>query len=86
MPNINHVRAFLDEEGEDISRVKSRQQAVSVVFKHLADWEIPRLWELDARGLYGPPKSLSTIAKSIEDFGQQNRRDHKEAGVNYIFI
>ena len=73
MPNVNHVRAFLEDEGEDISRIKSRQQVVSSVFKHLADWETPRLQELDTKGLYGPPKSLAVIAKAIENVGQQNR-------------
>ena len=78
MPNVNHVRAFLEQEGKDVSRIKSRGQVVSTVFKCLADWETPRLRELDTRGLYGPPKSLSVIAKSIESFGQRSRRSHKE--------
>ena len=78
MPNVNHVRAFLEQEGKDVSRIKSRGQVVSTVFKCLADWETPKLRELDTRGLYGPPKSLSVIAKSIENFGQRNRRGHKE--------
>ena len=79
MPNVNHVRAFLEREGEDASRIKSRQQAVSAVFRYLADWDAPRLQDLDSRGLYGPPKSLSTIAGSIENFGRQNRRTHEGA-------
>ena len=69
MPNVNHVRAFLEQEGKDVSRIKSRGQVVSTVFKCLADWETTRLQELDTRGLYGPPKSLSAIAESIESFG-----------------
>lgn len=73
MPNVNSVRAFLDQQGQDVSRIKSRQQAVSVVFKCLADWETQSLHELYIRGLYGPPKSLSVIAESIENMGQQNR-------------
>lgn len=79
MPNVNHVRAFLEQEGKDISRIKSRGQVVSTVFKCLADWDTSRLRELDTRGLYGPPKSLSGIAKSIESFGRRNRRNHTEA-------
>lgn len=73
MPNVNHVRAFLEQEGEDTTRIKSRQQVVSTVFRRLAGWETQKLRELDARGLYGPPKSFSVIAKSIESFGQQSR-------------
>lgn len=79
MPNVNHVRAFLEREGEDVSRIKSRQQAVSTVFRYLADWDTPRLQELERRGLYGPPKSLSAIAGSIENFGRQSRRTHEDA-------
>ena len=78
MPNVNHVRAFLEQEGKDVSRIKSRGQVVSTIFKCLANWETPRLKELDTRGLYGPPKSLSVIARSIESFGRRNRRGHKE--------
>lgn len=70
MPNVNHVRAFLRQQGKDGSRVKSRQQAVSIVFKCLAGWETRNLRELDVRGAYGGPKSLSVIAESIERAGQ----------------
>jgi len=73
MPNVNHVRAFLRQQGKDGSSVKSRQQAVSIVFKCLAGWETQNLRELDVRGAYGGPKSLSVIAESIEQTGQQNR-------------
>ena len=73
MPNVNHVRAFLSQQGKDGSRIKSRQQAVSIVFKCLAGWETQNLRELDARGAYGGPKSLSVIAESIERAGRQNR-------------
>lgn len=79
MPNVNHVRAFLEREGEDASRIRSRQQAVYAVFRYLAGWDTPRLQELDSRGLYGPPKSLSAIAGSIENFGRPNRRAHEDA-------
>ncbi len=78
MPNVNHVRAFLEQEGKDVSRIKSRGQVVSTVFECLAAWETRKLRELDTRGLYGPPKSLSVIARSIESFGRRNRRGHKE--------
>lgn len=77
MPNVNHVRAFLEQEGKDVSRIKSRGQVVSTVFKCLADWETPKLRELDVRGIYGPPKSLSVIAKAIETAGRQNRQCHQ---------
>ena len=70
MPNVNHVRAFLRQQGQDGSRVKSRQQAVSIVFKCLAGWETQNLRELDVRGAYAGPKSLSVIAESIERAGQ----------------
>ena len=73
MPNVNHVRAFLRQQGKDSSRIKSRQQAVSIVFKCLANWETQNLRKLNARGAYGGPKSLSVIAESIERAGQQNR-------------
>lgn len=73
MPNVNYVRAFMEQEGKDSSHIKSRQQVVSAVFKCLADWETKELRELDARGAYDGPKSLSVIAKSIENVGQQNR-------------
>ncbi len=73
MPNVNHVRAFLRQQGKDVSRIKSRQQAVSIVFKCLADWDTRNLRELDVRGAYGGPKSLSIIAQSIERAGKQNR-------------
>ncbi len=73
MPNIKSVRAFLTQKGQDASGVKSRQQAVAVVFKCLATWEIQELCEFHKKGAYAGPKSLSVIAKSIEHVGQQNR-------------
>ncbi len=73
MPNVNHVRAFLKQQGKDVSRIKSRQQAVSAVFKCLGYWKTQSLRELDARGEYGPPKSLAAIAESIEHAGRQSR-------------
>ena len=73
MPNINSVRAFLTQKGQDASGVKSRQQAVSSVFKCLATLETQELCEFHKRGTYAGPKSLSVIAKSIENVGQQNR-------------
>ena len=73
MPNMNNVRAFLAHESQDTSRLKSRQQAASAVFKCLADWGTDSLRELHMRGIYGRPKSLSVIADSIESAGRQNR-------------
>lgn len=73
MPNINNVRAFLTRQRQDTSRIKSRQQAISVVFRCLAEWNTDSLRELHVRGTYGPPKSLSVIAESIESVGRQHR-------------
>ena len=73
MPNINSVRAFLTQKGQDASGVKSRQQAVTAVFKCLATLETQELCEFHKKGAYAGPKSLSVIAKSIESAGQQNR-------------
>lgn len=73
MPNINHIRAFVEREGVDVSCIKSRQQAIPTVFKNLGSWETRKLQELEARGAYGRPKSLSVIAGAIESVGRQNR-------------
>ena len=73
MPNVNSVRAFLEQQGKDTSRIKSRQQAVSTIFKCLADLETHSLCEIHAKGLFGGPKSLAAIAESIERVGKQNR-------------
>ena len=73
MPNVNSVRAFLAKEGRDISHIKSRQQAVSVVFECLAEWETHNLHDMKMKGLYGGPKTLAAIADSIEGAAQQNR-------------
>ena len=73
MPNINSVQAFLTQKGQDASGVKSRQQAVGAVFTCLAALETQELCDFHKRGTYTGPKSLSVIAKSIENVGQQNR-------------
>lgn len=73
MPNINNVRAFLAQQGQDISHIKSRQQTVPTIFKCLADWEANSLNEMHDTGEYSGPKSLSVIAESIEKAGRQNR-------------
>ena len=73
MPNVNSVRAFLTQQGQDASGIKSRQQSVTVVFKYLANLETQKLCEFHKRGSYAGPKSLSVIAKSIENVAQQNR-------------
>lgn len=73
LPNLRSVRAFLAKEARDISRFKSRQQAVSVVFECLAEWETHNLYDMQMKGLYGGPKSLAAIADSIESVAQQNR-------------
>lgn len=73
MPNMNNVRAFLAQQKQDTSGIKSRQHAASTVFKCLAEWDTDSLRELHTRGPYGRPKSLSVIAESIESVAQQNR-------------
>ena len=73
MPNVNSVRAFLEQHGKDVSHIKSRQQAVSAIFKCLADLETRSLCEMHSKGLFGGPKSLAVIADSIEKAGQQSR-------------
>lgn len=77
MPNVNHVRAFLESLGEDVSRVKSRQQVTVSVFKKLAELETPVLLDMQNRGLYGPPMTLGPIADAIGRFGQ-SRRSHSQ--------
>ena len=73
IPNVNSAQAFLEQRGKDTSHIKSRQQAMSVIFKCLADLETNSLCEIHAKGLFGGPKSLAVIAESIERFGQQSR-------------
>ena len=77
MPNVNHVRAFLESLGEDVSRVKSRQQVTASVFKKLAELETPVLLDMQNRGLYGPPMTLGPIADAIGRFGQSRRSHHQ---------
>ena len=72
MPNVNHVRGFLHSE-RDVSRIKSRQQVTSAVFKKLSALETSKLREILDRGLYGPPKRLESYARAIEGFDRQNR-------------
>ena len=72
MPNVNHVRDFLGSE-RDPSRIKSRQQVTSAVFKQLRDLETSKLREMMDRGLYGPRKKLEDYARAIEGFGRPNR-------------
>lgn len=77
MPNVNHVRAFLESLGEDVSRVKSRQQVTASVFRKLAELETPVLLDMQNRGLYGPPMTLGPIADAIGRFGQSRRSHHQ---------
>ena len=72
MPNVNHVRDFLHSE-RDVSRIKSRQQVTSAVFKKLSALETSKLREILDRGLYGPPKRLESYARAIEGFHRPNR-------------
>jgi len=71
MPNVTHVRAFLESQGMDVSRVKSRQQVTRSVFKNLAELEIDILRDIQDSGLYGPPKTLASIAAAIGGFKRQ---------------
>lgn len=73
MPNMGHVRAFMEQEGCASHRIRSRQQATSAVFKRLALWDARDLQELDEKGIFGPPKTLAAIARSIENAGRRNR-------------
>lgn len=68
MPNVNHVRDFLNDGERDVSRIKSRQQVTVAVFRRLGDLETNRLREILERGLYGPPKRLAPYARAIEGF------------------
>lgn len=77
MPNVHHVRAFLESLGEDVSRVKSRQQVTASVFKKLAELDTPVLLDMQNRGLYGPPLTLGPIADAIGRFGR-SRRSHSQ--------
>jgi len=71
MPNVTHVRAFLESQGMDVSRVKSRQQVTRSVFRNLAELEIDALRDLEDSGLYDPPKTLASIAAAIGGFKRQ---------------
>ncbi len=73
MPNVNHVRDFLSGGERDVSRIKSRQQVTSAVFKQLAGLETRKLREIIDRGLFGPPKRLESYARAIEGFSRQDR-------------
>lgn len=71
MPNVTHVRAFLESQGMDVSRVKSRQQVTRSVFRNLAELELDVLRDIQDSGLYGPPKTLASIAAAIGGFKRQ---------------
>lgn len=71
MPNVTHVRAFLESQGMDVSRVKSRQQVTRSVFRNLAELEIDALRDIEDSGLYDPPKTLASIAAAIGGFKRQ---------------
>lgn len=73
MPNVNHVRDFLNDGERDVSRIKSRQQVTVAVFKRLGGLETGKLREMLERGLYGPPKRLAPYARAIEGFRRPNR-------------
>ncbi len=73
IPYVASARAFLEREGADISRVKSRQQVTVAIFKRLAGWETERLREMDDGGWYAPHEGLAPIAEAIENFARQRR-------------
>ena len=74
MPSVGSARAFLQREDDmDVSRIKSRQQITSIVFKRLANKDTDDLREMDSQGWYGPPKTLANIARAIENYGRQRR-------------
>ena len=71
MPNVTHVRAFLESQGMDVSHVKSRQQVTRSVFRNLAELDLDALRDIHDSGLYGPPKTLASIAAAIGGFKRQ---------------
>lgn len=73
MPHVGSVRDFLEREGADISRVKSRQQVTVAVFKRLAEWDAERLLEMDRCGWYAAHRGLEPIARAIENFERPRR-------------
>ena len=73
MPNVNHVRDFLNDGERDVSSIKSRQQMTVTVFKRLGSLETGKLREMLDRGLYGPPKRLAPYARAIEGFRRPDR-------------
>ena len=77
MPNVGHVRMFLEDKNiifePHNSRIKSRQQATVKVFKKLAEMSLEELREIEYCGLYDPPKRLATYAEAIENFGRSVR-------------
>ena len=73
MPTVNHVRGFLIDSVEDVSRIKSRQQVTIAVFKQLAILETDKLREITECGVYGPPKRLEPFARAIEGFSRPSR-------------
>ncbi len=73
MPTVNHVRGFLIDSVEDVSRIKSRQQVTIAVFKQLAILETDTLREIVECGVYGPPKRLEPFARAIEGFSRSSR-------------
>lgn len=74
MPNVNHVRAFLDKLGADVSGIKSRQQVTVKVFNCLANMPEDEVREIESGGYFDPPKSADAIADAIHSFGRQQRQ------------
>lgn len=79
MPNVNHVRAFLEGMGMDVSRIKSRQQVTVRVFKHLADMPEGEVQDVEHSGCFDPPKSLDVIADAIHAFGRRQRQEERRS-------
>lgn len=73
IPHVASARGFLETEGVDVSRIKSRQQVTVTVFKRLAQWDTERLQQMDSEGWYAAHRGLAPIAEAIENFGGRRR-------------
>lgn len=72
MPNVKHVREFMDRVGRDSSRVKARQKVPVAVFQCLATWDTMRLQKMEQVGWY-TPKSLTRIVTAIDKAERPSR-------------
>lgn len=74
MPHVAHARGFLARHTDkDLRRVKSRQQVTSLIFRTMAQLDMPTLRLMHDNGMYGPPKRLATYAEAIAGFSAARR-------------